>query len=128
MISVNPQSPLPVFEQIIQSVCRAISEGLLRPGDRIPPIRDVAIGCGINRNTVAKAYKEMERVGLVLTRPGAGTRVRGDVQDALHQLRMEHLGIELEPLLARASAYGLSKSEIHQLIDSLLKSGSSGNE
>src|SRR5262245_3734038 len=64
------------YLQIVQQVKRALRLGLLQVGDQLPPVREVIAQITINPNPVFKAYRELEREGLVSSRPGAGTFVR----------------------------------------------------
>lgn len=73
IFEITLSSPKPVYQQIIDQVKYAVATGSLKPGDRLPPIRDVAEQTRINRNTIAKAYSELEREGIIYTRPGQGS-------------------------------------------------------
>lgn len=77
ILTVDPASGLPLYLQIIQQVKWRIATGTLRPGERLPSVRDVAAELRINPNTVAKAFTELERDGVVETRRGSGTFVAG---------------------------------------------------
>lgn len=71
----DPGSSVPIFEQLIDSVRRAILAGELAPDERLPSVREVAVECRLNPKTVARAYYEMERDGILYTRRGEGTFV-----------------------------------------------------
>src|SRR5215831_209658 len=64
------------YMQLVQQVKQALRLGFLEPGDQLPTVREVVAQIAINPNTVFKAYRELEREGLVESRPGAGTFVR----------------------------------------------------
>jgi len=66
-----------VYRQVGEQIKYAIATGALAPGDRLPPIRDVAAQTRVNRNTIAKAYSELEREGVIFSRPGQGSFVSG---------------------------------------------------
>lgn len=66
---------LPIYLQIVNQVKRAVASGVLVPGDRLPTVRQLAVDLTINPNTVAKAYQELEREGVISTVPGRGTFV-----------------------------------------------------
>ena len=70
---LRADSAVPTYMQLIQQVKNGIRMGLLRPGDRLPTAKAVVEELAINPNTVLKAYRELEREGLVSPRPGAGT-------------------------------------------------------
>jgi GntR family transcriptional regulator len=73
---LDPHSGVAPYLQIVQQVKRALRLGLLQVGDQLPTVREVIAQITINPNTVFKAYRELEREGLVSSRPGAGTFVR----------------------------------------------------
>ena len=77
-ITVSRKIGVPLVTQIKDQVLSAISVGDLRPGDRLPTVRQLAEFLGINRNTVAQAYRLLENHGHVVTRAGGGTIVAGD--------------------------------------------------
>jgi GntR family transcriptional regulator len=66
-------SNVPAYVQIVQQVRQALLADVLRPGDRLPTVKDVVAELAINPNTVLKAYRELEREGLVEGRQGVGT-------------------------------------------------------
>jgi GntR family transcriptional regulator len=69
-------SGVPAYLQVVQQVKRSLRLGVLRSGDQLPTVREVVASLAINPNTVLKAYRELEREGLVVSRPGQGTFVR----------------------------------------------------
>lgn len=74
-LSVDPQSPIPLVAQLSSQVSWLIARGVVREGERLPPIRGLAEVLGINFNTVRAAYKQLEADGLVATQRGRGTTV-----------------------------------------------------
>ena len=96
-------------------VRQALRLGLLRPGDQLPTAKEVVAQLGINPNTVLKAYRELEREGLVEPRPGLGTFVLRSLarpeSDVDAQLR-----VDLEDWMRRASAAGLTADDLDALI------------
>ncbi len=79
-IVLDPGSAAPVFEQVVDQVVAAIQDATLVPGDRLPPVRQLAADLHIAPNTVAKAYRRLEEEGHVETRGRGGTLVRGDLE------------------------------------------------
>src|SRR6476661_6493713 len=71
----NPSSGVPIYLQLMEQVKHAIETGALRPGDQLPGMRPLAEELVINPNTVAKAYRELEREGVIELRHGAGAFV-----------------------------------------------------
>ena len=70
------RSGLATYLQIVQQTKQALRLGVLQPGDRLPTAKEVVAATAVNPNTVLKAYRELEREGLVEPRPGLGTFVR----------------------------------------------------
>ena len=73
---VDSRSVAPPYLQIVQQVRQALRMGLLDVGDKLPAVREVVSATAVNPNTVLKAYRDLEREGLVEARPGHGTFVR----------------------------------------------------
>lgn len=78
LLKIDPQSGTPIYLQIMEQVRHAIGIGLFRPGDPLPTIRELALQLSINPNTVAKAIRELEREGVLVTRVGKGSFVSED--------------------------------------------------
>ncbi|GAA1931630.1 GntR family transcriptional regulator [Nocardioides hwasunensis] len=76
-LSIDPASGVPPFEQVREGVRTQVESGELEPGFRLPPVRALADELGLAANTVARAYKELEALGVVETRGRAGTFVAG---------------------------------------------------
>ena len=75
MFLLNLQSKIPINEQIQNQILRFIEAGVLKPGDRLPSVRNLASENGINPNTVARAYSELEKNGYVYNLPKKGVYV-----------------------------------------------------
>ena len=73
---VDGRSGVPPYQQIVQQVRQALRMGVLSVGDQLPSVREVVAAVAINPNTVLKAYRDLEREGLVEARSGQGTFVR----------------------------------------------------
>ena len=76
---LDPSSGVATYLQLVHQVHQALQFGLLEPGDRLPTAQQVVASLAINPNTVLKAYRDLEREGLVRARPGLGTFVVGHV-------------------------------------------------
>jgi GntR family transcriptional regulator len=72
---IDARSGIAPYKQLVQQVRNALRLGMLRPGDQLPTVKEVVGAIAINPNTVLKAYRELEREGLVEGRPGVGTFV-----------------------------------------------------
>jgi GntR family transcriptional regulator len=111
---LDGQSGVSPYLQLVKQVRRALRLGLLEEGDQLPTVKDVVGRLAINPNTVLKAYRELERDGLVAPRPGIGTFVTRTLADntlAAHgPLRQS-----LEQWLAKARRAGLDDESIEAL-------------
>jgi GntR family transcriptional regulator len=117
---LDPRSGVATYLQIVQQVREALRLGLLDVGDQLPTVREVVSELAINPNTVAKAYRELEREGLVIARQGRGTFITGTLADA--SLRHhEALRADLERWLAAAEQAGLDEESIRALISTTLR-------
>src|SRR5881409_2087221 len=82
IVPLDRRSPRPVFRQIVDYLRRAIEAGRLPPGTKLTPIRPFAKELGVNRETVADAYRELEALGLTESGVGRGTFVLGRTDGA----------------------------------------------
>lgn len=76
MLSIALKSPVPIYEQLVDGIQSMIKGGKLKPGDSLPPIRALASQLEISINTVARAYMELERVGLIESNGRKGSFVK----------------------------------------------------
>lgn len=101
MLSVDPSGPEPPYEQVREQIRAQVQSGDLPPGTKLPPVRRLAGDLGLANNTVARAYRELETLGVIETRGRAGSVVRGEgveraTREAVHDFvrRMDELGVE----------------------------------
>lgn len=73
--SVDPGDATPLYAQLERGLRAAIATGRLRPGDRLPTVRELAVDLRVNANTVARVYSELERAGVIETKRGVGSFV-----------------------------------------------------
>jgi GntR family transcriptional regulator len=86
-LEVDVTSGVPVYEQVRAQVVGHVAAGRLRPGDRLPTIRALATDLGLAPGTVARAFRELEQAGVVVTRRRTGTVVASDAAPAQAQAR-----------------------------------------
>ena len=118
MLTVRLDSPIPLGEQVARGIRRSIAVGELRRGDPLPPVRQLADDLGINFNTVARAYRELERQGLVASMRGRGTVVVSTSQ-APHEpgrITEERLMAKVRDVLADARLAGLPRKSVERVI------------
>ena len=112
--SLDARSGVSPYLQVVQQVRQAMRLGLLREGDQLPTVKDVVASLAINPNTVLKAYRELERDGLVAARQGVGTFVTRTLTDASLAAH-EPLRRDLVRWLTRARRAGLDDESIEAL-------------
>ncbi|MEU4577620.1 GntR family transcriptional regulator [Nonomuraea sp. ATR24] len=112
-------SGVATYLQLVHQVKQALRLGTLRPGDQLPTAREVVESLAINPNTVLKAYRELEREGLVAGRPGLGTFVEQGIAGPTladhHRLRRG-----LEEWVRQARAAGLDEEDLRALFGAVL--------
>ncbi|MFC9684114.1 GntR family transcriptional regulator [Streptomyces sp. NPDC056948] len=111
---LNSRSGLSPYQQLVQQVKHALRLGLLKEGDRLPTVKDVAKQMAVNPNTVLKAYRELEHEGLVAPRPGVGTFVTRTLADGTLAAQGP-LRKDLQRWLTKARLAGLDDESIEAL-------------
>jgi GntR family transcriptional regulator len=122
---IDRRSGVATYVQIVQQTKQALRLGLLEPGDRLPTAREVVEATAINPNTVLKAYRELEREGLVEARRGLGTFVRKSLGTAPAD---SPLRAELDAWAVRARESGLERDDVAALFTSVLDEHFKGDE
>ncbi|MGW7055520.1 GntR family transcriptional regulator [Streptomyces sp. NPDC054887] len=114
---IDRRSGVATYLQIVHQTKQALRLGLLEPGDKLPTAREVVEATAINPNTVLKAYRELEREGLVEARRGLGTFVRRSLGGAPAR---SPLHAELTAWARRAREAGLERDDVAALFTSVL--------
>jgi len=118
IFEVDLHSQKPIYQQLIDQVKLALASGRLRPGDRLPSIRDVAIDLRVNRNTVARVYAELEREGLIYTRAGQGCFASDRGGERLSEAAIaEELQGLMDAVLAQARVYRFPRGALVELFE-----------
>ena len=113
MLDLDPASHVPLYLQIAEQVRRLVALGGLKPGDRLPSVRDLAVRARVNRNTAARAIQELERDGVVRTRVGHGTFIEAGGSAAIDPARRERaLEEALDRLVVEAHTLGVPLEEL----------------
>jgi len=118
-------SGVATYLQLVHQVKQALRLGLLRPGDQLPTAKEVVAQLGINPNTVLKAYRELERDGLVAPRPGQGTFVQQSlVSPSL--AGTDRLQRALAGWVRQARTAGLTREDMAALFDQAVRDAEEG--
>jgi GntR family transcriptional regulator len=113
---IDGGSRLPIYQQLVQQVREAMARGDLRPDHQLPSVRQLSRDLVINPNTVARAYTELERDGLLHNRPGRGVFIAGPKSELRKDARRQRLIEILDRLLTEAVHLGFSEQEVSKLV------------
>ena len=116
LFHVNPSSGVPIYVQIETQVKNAIAAGALKTGQALPSVRKLASDLGINPNTVARAYQELERDGVIATVSGGGTFVADNTPRLLKSERVRRMQPYARQIAVEGTQLGLSESDILELV------------
>ena len=116
MFSIDVMSRQPVYEQLIGQIEQFILIGIIKPNDKIPSVRSLAVDLSINPNTIQKAYSELDRRGIIYSVPGRGCFVSEEANNILSQFRRKKLS-ELEDLVFELALANISKEELIDCIN-----------
>ncbi|MEW9527859.1 GntR family transcriptional regulator [Microbispora sp. NPDC049125] len=113
LLTLDLNDPRPLHEQVTAAIRRAITDGKIAPGDRLPPARDLADALGVNANTVLRSLRHLRDEGLLEFRRGRGVSVlrRPDARQALES--------QVRDLLDEAARHGFRPHEVIDLIKEL---------
>src|SRR5687767_6282846 len=116
-INVRQDSPVPIYEQIISQVVFAIAAGDIGAGEEIPSLRDLRQQLLINPNTIARAFQELEKIGVLESRRGQNMVVAADGPRVCRDRRKEIVRGRVREALREAAAAGLDADDVHQIVD-----------
>ncbi|MBX5436107.1 MAG: GntR family transcriptional regulator [Alicyclobacillaceae bacterium] len=111
-LQVNPRSAVPVYQQVVDGVKAAVAKGWLRPGDRLPSVRELSTEMAINHNTIAKAYQELERERVIEVVRGRGTFIALEPAVPNREERMAELREQMRRMLVEAHHLRVSEDEL----------------
>ena len=115
-LSLQPNSHTPIYRQIAQQVTDRALGGGLEAGEQLPSVRQLAHSLLVNPNTVARAYRELERDGVVVARPGSGVYIADQKNRFRDRHRKRMLHDNVDRLLEQARNVGVSLAELQALI------------
>src|SRR5712691_8515320 len=123
LVQINFKSGKPVYLQVVDQIKAAAASGALQPGEALPCIRPLAEELRVNRNTIAKAYSELENIGVIETAPGKGCFLKETQSPLRKDVRRRMLIQEVDQAIVQAHHLLISHDEflemIHQRMDAL---------
>ena len=117
ILHVNPSSGVPVYLQIEAQVKQVVAAGALKQGDPLLSVRKLAAEVRVNPNTVARAYQNLERDGVIRTIPGGGTYVADDHPGLLKSEKLRRLRPLARQLAVESAQLRLNAEETIKLVE-----------
>jgi GntR family transcriptional regulator len=117
ILDIEPKSPVPIYEQIVSQIIFGVASGALEPGAMIPSVRDLATEIVVNPNTVARAWQELERRGVVEAKRGKGMEVTSEAPGICRTQRQEIIRQRVRDTLREAVSSHLPADDIRKLLD-----------
>lgn len=119
ILHLEPDDPAPVYVQLERQIRVAVADGVLEPGDHLPSVRATAKRLGVSNTTVARAYAELAREGVLVSRAGGGSMIapRESLdQPALTRLRQERLHLLARQVAVRSLALGMQPTHVIEAV------------
>ena len=121
VLTVDPRSGVPIYLQIIEQIKRSVALGVLAPGEQLPTVKQLALDLTVNPNTVARAYRDLERDSVIETAPGRGSFVRANGSAETSRAAASDVAAEsLLQAVREAKSIGLTAAQVRALFDSAL--------
>jgi GntR family transcriptional regulator len=114
---VDTSNGLPIFEQIVRQVKFSIANATLAVGDHVPSVRELASRLAVNPNTVARAYRDLQMLGLLIPIRGTGLAVAPGAPKQCRKERLDLIRERLGAVLSEAIANGITHDEIRSLVE-----------
>jgi GntR family transcriptional regulator len=115
LLQINYKSGKPVYLQIVDQIKAAAASGALKPGEALPCIRPLAEELRVNRNTIAKAYSELESLGVIETQQGKGCFLKENNSPLRKEIRKRMLIEEIDQAIVQAHHLQVSDKELLDL-------------
>ena len=116
MLQINFKSGKPVYLQVVDQIKSAAASGALQPGEPLPSIRPLAEELRVNRNTIAKAYGELESQGVIETLPGKGCFLKENNSPLKKDVRRKMLIAEIDEAIVAAHHLQVAPTEFLELV------------
>jgi DNA-binding transcriptional regulator YhcF (GntR family) len=115
-LQINFKSGMPVYLQVVDQIKAAAASGVLKAGDPLPCIRPLAEELRVNRNTIAKAYSELENLGVIETQQGRGCFLKGNNSPLKKDVRRKMLIEEIDQAIVQAHHLQVGREEFLELV------------
>ncbi len=116
LLQINYKSGKPVYLQVVDQIRAAAASGHLQTGELLPAIRPLAVELRVNRNTIAKAYTELESQGVIETLPGKGCFLKANNSPLKKDVRRKLLIEEIDQAVVQAHHLQVARGEFLELV------------
>jgi GntR family transcriptional regulator len=117
-IQIQKDSGIPLYIQVERQIRLLIQQGLLRPGDLMPTVRELAVELGINSNTVSRVYRDLQQGGILVLKRGVGSFVSDSVSSkTLRRKELQQLDRKVDELIGFCRRLQISPLILSQLIE-----------
>ncbi len=116
LLQINFKSGMPVYLQVVDQIKTAAASGAIQSGEAIPSIRPLAEELRVNRNTIAKAYTELESQGIIESIPGKGCFIKPNNSPLKKEVRRKLLTEEIDQVIVQAHHLQVPPSEFLNLV------------
>ncbi|MEZ6055809.1 MAG: GntR family transcriptional regulator [Planctomycetaceae bacterium] len=116
-LSVDTSSREPIYRQLAIQIREGVARGRLAPGEKLPSVRELSQRLVVNPNTIARAYTELEREGVLHTRQGMGVFVAKPNSDLTKSARRKKLMESIDALLTEAIYFEFTRQELLNLVE-----------
>lgn len=122
VLTVDTRSGVPIYLQIIEQVKRSVALGVLAPGEQLPTVKQLALDLTVNPNTVARAYRDLERDDVIETASGRGSFVRADgAADAVRSAAGDVTALSVDRAVRDAKSIGQQPAQLRAHFETALK-------
>ena len=122
IFTVDPHTGVPIYLQLIEQVKRSVALGVLAPGERLPTVKQLATDLTINPNTVARAYRDLERDGVIETSVGRGSFVsQNGAGDRAATALADVASSTVDAAVREAKSMGLKRGQVRDIFSKALE-------
>lgn len=124
---INHRSGVPIYKQLVQQIEKGLAGNILKPGDQLPTVREVALNLTINPNTVARAYRELEVRGMIVSVQGRGTFISEEIPSSMIEEKELIMKGMLHDLVREARQLGLGPGKLSELFHNVIEEWQRGD-
>ena len=127
-LHIDPSNGLPVYLQIVDQIRRAVAVGILKPGEQLPTVKQLASDLVVNPATISRALRELEHLEIVRSHAGRGCYVRDDASVGVAKTgARDVVSVTIDAAVREARSLGVSESDIRELVGRSLDAWYRGN-